>query len=128
MVNTTILQGRLTRDVEIRTTTSGIAVANFAIAWNKKINDENEKVLYMDCEAWRGTADFINKYYKKGSEIIVEGQLYTNTYETENGEKRHSIRLIVNQVHFTFGNNNNNQSNDNTPSNLTPIDDDNLPF
>ena len=130
MVNTTILQGRLTKDVELRTTNNGTSVVNFTVAWNRKINDDNEKVLFMDCEAWRGTADLINKYFKKGNEIIVEGELYTNTYENESGEKRHTIRLNVNQVHFTFGNNKaetNNESND-VPKSFTPIQDDNLPF
>lgn len=128
MVNTTILQGRLVKDPELKTTTSGLSVAVFTIAWNRKFGENNEKVLYMDCEAWRGLAELINNRFKKGNEIIVEGELYTTTYENENGEKRHNIRLVVNQVHFTFGNNNNNQSNDSVPSNLTPIDDDNLPF
>ena len=99
MLNNTILQGRLTKDIELKTTTSGILVVNFTIAWNR-----NEKTLYLDCEAWRGTADLIYKHFKKGNEIIVEGELYTNTYQTENGENRHTIRLNVNQVHFTYGN------------------------
>lgn len=104
MLNNTILQGRLTKDIELKTTTNGISVVNFTIAWNRKINDDNEKTLYLDCEAWRGTADLIYKHFKKGNEIIVEGELYTNTYQTENGENRHTIRLNVNQVHFTYGN------------------------
>ena len=66
--------------------------------------EENEKTLFMDCEAWRGTADLINKYFKKGNEIIVEGELYTNTYQTDAGENRHTTRLNVTQVHFTSGN------------------------
>ena len=130
MLNNTIIQGRLTKDPELITTNNGVSLAKFTIAWNRKINDDNEKVLYIDCEAWRGTADLINKYFKKGNEIIVEGELYTNTYENENGEKRHTIRLNVNQVHFTFGNNKsetNNESND-IPKSFTPIQEDNLPF
>lgn len=129
MLNNTIIQGRLTKDPELRTTNNGVSVANFTIAWNRKLNDENERSLYIDCEAWRGLADLINNRYKKGNEIIVEGELYTNTYENENGEKRHNTRLVVNQVHFTFGNGKvetNGETNNN--SNLTPINDDNLPF
>lgn len=131
MLNNVILQGRLTRDVELRTTNSGISVINFTIAWNRKINDDNEKVLFMECEAWRGTADLINKHFKKGNEIIVEGELYTNTYENENGEKRHNVRLNVNQVHFAFRNNKTEttESADNTTvKSFTPVDDQNLPF
>ena len=123
MLNNTILQGRLTKDIELKTTTNGTSVVNFTIAWNRKINDDNEKTLYLDCEAWRGTADLINKHFKKGNEIIVEGELYTNTYQTENGENRHTIRLNVNQVHFTYGN-----GGKSAEPELTPIKDNNLPF
>lgn len=127
MLNNVILQGRLTKDVELRTTNSGVSVVNFTIAWNRKINEENEKTLFMDCEAWRGTADLINKYFKKGNEIIVEGELYTNTYQTDAGENRHSTRLNVTQVHFTSGNAKS-ETTENKKTDLTPIDDDRLPF
>lgn len=127
MINSTILQGRLTKDVEVRTPTNGVSVINFTVAWNRKINDDNEKVLYMDCEAWRGTADLISKYFKKGNEIIVEGELYTNTYQTESGENRHNIRLNVNQVHFTYGNNKANDTTNEQPK-MTPVLDEGLPF
>ena len=129
MLNSTILQGRLTKDVELRTTNSGVSVVNFTIAWNRKINEENEKTLFMDCEAWRGTADLINKYFKKGNEIIVEGELYTNTYQTEAGENRHTTRLNVTQVHFTHGNNKNESAEGgDVAKKFTPVDNDNLPF
>ena len=127
MVNLTVIQGRLTRDPEIRTTNNGISVANFTVAWNRKINDDNEKVLYMECEAWRGTAELVSKHYHKGQEIIVEGELYTNTYQNENGENRHTIRLLVNQIHFTIGNKSQ-TSNDNTVQTFEPVSDSNLPF
>ena len=130
MLNNVILQGRLTKDVEVRTTNSGVSVVNFTIAWNRKINEENEKTLFMDCEAWRGTADLINKYFKKGNEIIVEGELYTNTYQTDAGENRHTTRLNVTQVHFTYGNGNKNESAEggDVTKKFKPVDDDRLPF
>lgn len=129
MLNNVVLQGRLTKDIELRTTNSGVSVVNFTIAWNRKINEENEKTLFMDCEAWRGTADLINKYFKKGNEIIVEGELYTNTYQTDAGENRHTTRLNVTQVHFTYGNNKNeSDEGGDVTKKFTPVDDDNLPF
>ena len=130
MLNNVILQGRLTKDVEVRTTNSGVSVVNFTIAWNRKINEETEKTLFMDCEAWRGTADLINKYFKKGNEIIVEGELYTNTYQTDAGENRRQTRLNVTQVHFTYGNGNKNESAEggDVTKKFTPVDSDNLPF
>ena len=129
MLNHVILQGRLTKDAEFRTTNSGVSVVNFTIAWNRKINDDNEKVLYMECEAWRGIADLIYKHFKKGNEIIVEGELYTNTYQTEAGENRHITRLNATQVHSTYGNNKNESADGGaTVKKFEPISDLNLPF
>ena len=64
---------------------------------------------------------------KKGNEIIVEGELYTNTYQTDSGENRHNIRLNVNQVHFTYGNNKTNDTTNEQPK-MTPVLDEGLPF
>lgn len=131
MVNEFILQGHITKDLQLNTTTSGISVLNFTIAWNKKYN-ENETTLFQDCIAWRGTAETINKYFKKGDEIIVEGELFTDTYETDTGEKRYRNKMTVNTIHFTSGKNNNTNQSDNTKNDaikkFEPIDSDNLPF
>lgn len=124
MINSTILQGRLVKDIELRTTNNGVSVANFTVAYNRKLNENSERVLFLDCEAWRGTADLVKKYFKKGNEIIVEGELYTNTYQNENGENRHQIRLLVNQVHFTYGN----TKTDDVDKKYEAVNSDNLPF
>ena len=99
MINKTIYQGRLTRDPEINTTASGIEVCNFTLAWSKKYK-ENERKCFLDCTAWRQTAAFINKYFKKGSELAVEGELETDSYTDKDGNKRSRIRLTVTEVHF----------------------------
>lgn len=126
MINNFILQCRLTKDVEYGTTNSGVSYANFSVAWNEKYN-ENEQQLFMNCRAWRGTADLLNKYFKKGDELVIEGKLVTETYEKD-GQNKSSTRMVVDRVHFTYGKKN--QDNSQQQPELTPIDDtnDNLPF
>lgn len=125
MLNNFVLQGRLTKDVEYGQTNSGVSYANFTIAWNEKYN-ETETSLFMNCKSWRGTADLINKYFKKGDELIVEGKIITEVYEKD-GDKKSSTRMIVDEMHFTYGKKNNND--DNVKTELTPIEDDgSLPF
>ena len=124
MVNNFILQGRLVRDVEYGTTNSGVSYANFSVAWNEKYN-ENEQQLFMNCKAWRGTADLLNKYFKKGDELVIEGKLVTETYEKD-GQNKSSTRMVVDRVHFTYGKKN--QDNSQQQPELTLVEDDNLPF
>lgn len=125
MLNNFVLQGRLTKDIECGQTNSGVNYANFTIAWNEKYN-ETETNLFMNCKSWRGTADLINKYFKKGDELIVEGKIITEIYEKD-GNKKSSTRMIVDKIHFTYGKKNN--SEDNVKTELTPVEDDSsLPF
>lgn len=126
MVNNFVLQGRLVRDVEYGTTNSGVPYANFSVAWNEKYN-ENEQQLFMNCRAWRGTADLLNKYFKKGDELVIEGKLITETYEKD-GQNKSSTRMVVDRVHFTYGRKNNESQELKQEQELTPVDDDNLPF
>lgn len=99
MVNSTILQGRLVRDPELSTTPSGVEICRFTVAWSEKYK-ENERQLFLDCDAWRQMGVFINKYFKKGQEIIVEGKLETNTYTDSNGNNRSRIKLTVDKANF----------------------------
>ena len=99
MLNHMILQGRLVRDSEMRTTQSGSSVVSFTVAWSEKYK-ENEKQLFLDCTAWSGTAELVDKYFAKGKEIAVEGKLYTEKWEDKEGNKRSSIKMNVERVHF----------------------------
>ena len=99
MLNHMTLQGRLVRDPEMRSTQSGSAVVSFTVAWSEKYK-ETEKQLFLDCTAWSGTADLVNKYFAKGKEIAVEGKLYTEKWEDKEGNKRSSIKMNVERVHF----------------------------
>lgn len=98
MINSVVIQGRLARDPEIKTTQSGIAVANFTVCWSDRYK-ETETKLFVFCRAWRGTAEFIEKYFKKGQEIAVEGRLITEEWEKD-GEKKSRVVLDVRGVHF----------------------------
>lgn len=134
MLNKTFVQGRLVADPEIRHTSNGISVASFRIAWSDK-RKENESKLFINCTAWRGTADFLSQYFRKGQEILVEGKLQTRSFQDKNGNDRQTTELTADQVHFC-GRKNDNQNHGNyggndysyQPDVPFPDDDDELPF
>jgi single-strand DNA-binding protein len=98
-VKQNLLQGRLCADPELRTTQSGVAVASFRVAWSEKYK-ETETKLFLPCTAWRGTGEFVSKYFRKGQEIIVEGPLSTREYTDKEGNKRTVTELTVDKAHF----------------------------
>lgn len=99
MLNKTIVQGRLTRDAEVRETQTGKKVASFTVAWSEKYNDVERK-LFMPCVAWGKSAEFVALYFKKGSEIIVEGGLTSRKWQDQNDNNRETIELNVDKMHF----------------------------
>ena len=100
MINKLILQGRLTHSVEVKQTQSGVSRCNFTIAWSEK-RGENEQLLFLNCTAWRGTADLLGKYFSKGQEIAVEGQLVQRKYTGRDGSEHTVIEMpTVDRVHF----------------------------
>ena len=129
MINKMILQGRLVRDAEKRITASNVSVANFTIAWNYKRN-ESESQLFLECVAWRGTADFVTNYFHKGQEIIVTGRLETQSWDGNDGTKRH--KTILNVEEISFCGSQNKQTNTDQPEFIPPpiaLDDESdIPF
>lgn len=99
MVNHTIVQGRLAADPELRATQSGTPVCSFRICWSEKYK-ETETKLFLNCTAWRGTGEFVSKYWHKGQEIVAEGKLSTRDWEDKDGNKRSTIELTVDRAHF----------------------------
>lgn len=99
MLNKTELQGRLCADPELRRTNNDIPVTSFRIAWSEKYK-ETETKLFLNCTAWRGTGEFVNKYFRKGQEIVVSGKLISRDWEDNEGNKRTSLELIVDEAHF----------------------------
>lgn len=98
MINKFILQGRLTAAPEIKQTQSGVSCANFTVAWSEKYKEVETK-CFQRCKAWRGTADFLGKYFTKGQELIVVGKMNTETWEKD-GQKNSAQVLIVDEVSF----------------------------
>lgn len=96
-VNQVILLGRLTRDVELRTTTSGKNVASFSLAVDKGGNQEGAD--FFDITAWDKLADLLDKYTSKGSKVLVQGRLTQDTWE-QDGQKRSKVSVTANDVTF----------------------------
>lgn len=101
-MNKSILMGRLVSDPEIRTTSSQIAVCTFKMAVDRKFKDANgdKQADFIPCVAWRQQAEFIAKYFKKGSKIIVSGSIQTRSYDDKDGHKRNITEVIVDDVEF----------------------------
>ena len=106
-MNRVVLVGRLTRDPEMRTTSSGISQTRFTIAVNRRTAGQNgqREADFINCVAWRGTADTIAKYLKKGREIAVEGRLQTGSYDAQDGTKRYTTDVVVDNFTFIGGGN-----------------------
>lgn len=120
MLNNMTLQGRFTKDLELRHTQSDKAVCSFTIAWNERYGDK-EQTLFLNCVAYRNTAEFISKYFKKGDMAVVEGKLTSRSYEKD-GEKKYITELIVDKVHFCVSKKGKEESQE------EHIADDDLPF
>lgn len=102
MINKVILQGRLTRDVEMRQTTSGKTVAKFSIATNSGFKNQNgeEQTTFTECTAWGKTAEFVSRYFQKGAQLILEGELRNNNYTDRDGVKHYGMIVNVQSVNF----------------------------
>lgn len=130
-MNIAILMGRLTATPELKHTTSGISVTSFNLAIDRRFKTGDEKQTdFINCMAWRQTAEFITKYFQKGSMIAVEGTIQTRKYTDKNGNNRVATDVVVNQVHFTGEKQGTQTSNqpDIEQDGYTECIDDDLPF
>jgi len=102
-VNHITLMGRLTRDPELRHTQSGLPVASFSLAVDRRRgNAQGERQTdFIDCVAWRGTAEFVAKYFPKGRMCAVTGNLQIRTWQDKEGNNRRTAEVIVDNVYFT---------------------------
>ena len=103
MLNHIDIQGRLTRDPELRRTGSGLAVASFSVAVERDFpsKETGEKETdFINCVAWRQTAEFIGKYFTKGSMIVVSGRLQIKKWTDDNGVKRTTAEIVADNVYF----------------------------
>lgn len=101
MVNLVVLQGRITAAPELKTTQSGISVCSFTLAVDRRYKQENgPSADFINCVAWRNTAEFIAKYFNKGQEIVVEGSLQVRTYDDKQGVKKYITEVQVENANF----------------------------
>lgn len=127
MLNKMIIQGRMVRDVELRRTTSGTAVASFTVAWSEKYKD-TERKLFLPCVAWGNNAEFAAKWFDKGVELVAEGSLGSRSWTDKSGNKRETIELTVDRLHFCGSKR---EGGDTTPASADFVevgDDGDLPF
>lgn len=133
-MNKVFLIGRLTNDIELATTNSGVSVCRFTIAVQRRFeNADGEKESdFFNCVAWRGIGENISKYCKKGNKIGVIGELQNRSYDAQDGTKRYITEIIVNECEFLQTKNSNSNNTHNTiqatQPELEPITDDQLPF
>lgn len=102
MLNVAVIMGRLTADPELRQTAEGTSVTSFTVAIDRPPFDKH-KTDFIDVVAWRTTAEFVTRYFRKGSMIAVNGSIQTRKYEDKNGNKRTATEIIAQNVSFCGG-------------------------
>ena len=132
-MNKVILVGRLTRDPELRATTSGVSVASFTVACDRKYvkQGEERKADFINCIAWRQSAEAISRYFKKGDRIALEGTIQVRDWTDNDGKKRYATEVVVEQWEFAQSKTEGAPATSNTEADLDgfmPVDDDDLPF
>ena len=127
-MNKVFLKGRLTNDPELRQTPNGVSVSKFTIAVNRRF--DREKTDFINCEAWRNTAEFISKFFCKGKEIAVVGELHIDKSEKD-GKTNYFTNVVVDEAEFcgnkADGTETKGEMTEGAP-NMVEIEDDDLPF
>ena len=102
MLNVVAIMGRLVADPELRTTPAGYSVCSFRIACDRSYVQQGQQrqADFIDIVAWRQQADFVSKYFQKGSLIAVEGSLQTRQYQDKQGSKRTAVEVVANNISF----------------------------
>jgi single-strand DNA-binding protein len=147
-MNKAILVGRLTRDPELRYTQSNVAYCKFAVAVDRRYKKGEEKsVDFINIVAWSATAEFIDKYFKKGRRIGIVGRIQVSKWKDDKGDNRTNVEVVADEVEFVDSKSDSDSYNDSYKSNNTapatggsetksneeadgfmPLDDDELPF
>lgn len=101
MLNHIVIMGRIVRDVELRRTNSGKAVASFTVAVDRDFSQGDQKETdFIDCVAWQKTGEFVSKYFQKGSMIVVSGRLQIRSWTDKDGNKRRTAEVVADAVYF----------------------------
>ncbi len=128
MLNSVTLMGRLTRDPEMKHTQSGIAVVSFTLAVDRdfKSSDGGKQTDFIDCTAWRNTAEFVSKYFSKGKMAAVSGKLQIREWTDKDGKNRRSAEVVVDSIYF--GDSKTQTAEQQTPEFTEIEDEEELPF
>lgn len=102
MLNRVTIMGRIVRDPELRRTQSGTAVTSFTLAVDRDFKSDNgeRETDFIDCVAWRSTAEFVEKYFSKGRMAVVSGRLQIRSWTDKDGTKRRSAEIVAESVYF----------------------------
>lgn len=103
MLNHITIMGRMTKDPELRRTGSGVAATSFTLAVDRDIANKESgerETDFIDCVAWRGTGEFVAKYFNKGSMAVVSGRLQVRNWTDKEGNKRRSAEVVADSVYF----------------------------
>ena len=125
-LNKVILAGRMTADPEIKQTPQGVAVTTFSVAVNRKGKDAPTD--FINCVAWRNTADFICKYFKKGNSICVEGEIQVRSYDDKDKIKRYATEILIKEAYFVDSKNDVKEEKEIAPNFVDVSPDEDLPF
>ena len=138
MMNNVSLCGRLTSTPELKTTNNGQSVTTFTIAVERRFQPKDGEKLtdFINCVAWRNSAEFISKYFVKGDPIAVTGEIQTRKYQDKNGNNRVAVEVVIDNARFVPSKSNSNSGNntDSAPpvnndfADVGDIDGDDLPF
>lgn len=133
-MNLIVLTGRPTTDIEVKRTNNGTAVASFSLAVDRNYTPQGQEKQtdFINCVAWKNTAEFISKWFGKGSKMLVRGELQTRPFEDKNGNKRTAYEVIIDTAEFCESKKNSQQDNNADTANnngfVEYTDDDDLPF
>lgn len=100
-MNKVVLVGRLTKDVELRTTPQGVSVCSFTVAVNRRFKNANGEYEadFINCVAWRQTAEFLSRYFSKGRMVGISGSIQTRSWEKD-GERRYATEVLAEEAYF----------------------------
>ena len=131
-MNKAILMGRLTKEPELKSTQNGISRCSFTLAVDRRFKnaDGERETDFINCTAWRSTAEFISKYFRKGQRIAVVGSIQVRSYETDAGERRYITEVIAEEAYFADGYQSGSQGQNNASGSdyFNADDDEDLPF
>lgn len=124
MLNTCAIMGRLTKTPELRTTPNQKTVTSFTLA----VQNRNDSTDFIDVVAWGKTAEFVCKYFDKGSSLVVVGRLQTRNWEDKQGNKRKAVEVLALEVHFAGRSDRRGETPQNETGGIEDMADDELPF